>query len=820
VKQSLLILLVIASYCSVSAQEYGLLRGYVTDSIATPLPGVLIRLGDGGGTLTDNAGRYELRLPQGVHRISFQYISYKSAQVDQLINGNTTLNIVLKEDADLLKQITIANKRKDYSYMVIRNAVAEKKKYQTQFLNQKRTIYVKSKEQIIRSKKEEDEGKKKEDANTLDAVTKKQRDSLPNLHYFEGKFTQYIQTPRGLKQVKEAAKRISDQQTLMYTNTTDADFDFYANVIQVKKLGDNSYISPLSNTTFLSYKFKMLGSDFESGEKYYRIQVKPRKTGNALFSGEIHIWDRTWRLKYVNLSLPKRSLIVYNRFNVEQHYGYDQGKWILQTENLTWQMKTHSETTTGTANVLYTEYSFDSTYAKRFFNAEMGITQDSAYERDTSYWATIRPIPLTSEESTFIAYNDSLLRRLNSKQYLDSIDSVFNKVTLLNLLWDGQGYINREKKVVWQFNPAIAMINPVAIGGFRLKYNMSYNKTFESRKRLYVSPTLNYGFRNNDMKGGGSINFTYNPMRLSKVNLSYFNEFDVVNQFATFQDILSRKNFFETNTIRLGHTFELINGLYLGTSLSSNIRKPLADFEFNPALDSTFNNLNNPPLAFETNGSSVIRIGLTYTPKQLFIQEPKEKIVLGSRWPTVTLYYQQAVPTIFNSTTDFKYIELGMNQKINLGIFGTSEYNIQIGSFLDTTEMLPMDYRYQRGGDPYFFIPPMFGYQLIDSTFSVFRGFFESHYNHEFNGFLTSKLPGLKQLNIRLSAGGGLLYVPERNFRYAELHTGTSRLFRWGSVRFKLGAYYVVSQSNKQGFRSGFKFLVTPWNSENSSWAF
>ena len=168
----------------------------------------------------------------------------------------------------------------------------------------------------------------------------------------------------------------------------------------------------------------------------------------------------------------------------------------------------------------------------------------------------------------------------------------------------------------------------------------------------------------------------------------------------------------------------------------------------------------------------------------------------------------------------FLVICLNICQKINLGIFGVSEYSVQVGSFLDTTKMLPIDYRYQRGGDPYFFIPPMFGYQLIDSTFPVFKGFFESHYNHEFNGFLTSKVPGLKQLNIRLSAGGGLLYVPERNFQYAELHTGANRLFRWGKVRFKLGVYYVVSQNNKQGFRSGFKFLVTPWNPKNSSWAF
>jgi len=807
------------SYFSASAQEYNLLRGYVTDTLATPLPGVLVRLKDGGGTVTDNAGRYELRLQKGVHRISFQYVGYKSVQVDQLVDGSTTLNITLVEDASQLKSVTVANKRRDLSYEIIQKAIEEKEKYRNQFSNQKRTIYVKSKENIIRTKKDDDD-EKKEDENTIDAVTKRQNDSIPNLNYFEGEFTQYIAPPRGFKQVKKAAKRFSSQRTLMYTNTTDADFNFYNNLILVKKLGDNSYISPLSNTTFLSYKFKLLGSSFENGEKYYRIQVKPRKMGNALFSGELHIWDKTWRLKYVNLSLPKRSLIMYNAFSVEQYYGLAQDKWVLKKENLTWQMKTNSDITDGSAQVLFTKYSFDSTYAKRFFNAEVGVTQDSAYERDTGYWATIRPIPLTSDESKFIAYKDSLLRITTSKAYLDSIDSVFNKITFLNLAWEGQGHINREKKVVWQFDPAIAMINPVAIGGFRLKYSMSYNKIFESRKRLYMSPTLNYGFRNNDLKGGGVVNYLYNPKKLARANISYYNDFNVINQFATFQDILSRKNFFETNTVRIGHSFELINGLYLGTSLSSDIRKPLTSFKFNPDFDSTFNNAGNPPLDFETSGSSVIRVGLTYTPKQLFIQEPKEKIVLGSRWPTFTLFYQQAIPNLFQSTTDFKYLELGVNQKINLGIFGTSQYNVQVGSFLDTTSMLPMDYRYQRGGDPYFFIPPMFGYQLIDSTFPVFKGFFESHYNHDFNGFLTSKIPGLKQLNIRLSAGGGLLYVPERNFQYAELHTGASRLFRWGKVRFKLGIYYTAAQSNQQGFRSGFKFLITPWNPENSSWAF
>ncbi len=131
-----------------------------------------------------------------------------------------------------------------------------------------------------------------------------------------------------------------------------------------------------------------------------------------------------------------------------------------------------------------------------------------------------------------------------------------------------------------------------------------------------------------------------------------------------------------------------------------------------------------------------------------------------------------------------------------------------------------MDYRYQRGGDPYFFLPPMFGYQLIDSTFPVFSGFLESHYVHQFNGFITSKIPGIKQLEIKTMAGGGYLWVPERNYQYGELFGGVNRIFKIGKERLRLGIYYVVSQSTNQGFRSGFKFSIEPYNQNKNTWSF
>jgi hypothetical protein len=226
----------------------------------------------------------------------------------------------------------------------------------------------------------------------------------------------------------------------------------------------------------------------------------------------------------------------------------------------------------------------------------------------------------------------------------------------------------------------------------------------------------------------------------------------------------------------LYHRTELFNGFYLRTGVQMINRSDLGDFQFSAIGDTLFGD-NNVALSFDPSFATEGVISIEYTPKQLYLQEPKEKIVLGSKFPTFTLLYKQAVPNLLGSNTNYKFAEISAQQTFNIGIAGQSEYKIAFGGFLDTTSLQIMDYRYMRGGDPFVFLPPMFGYQLIDSTFPVFNPFFESHYVHQFNGFLTSKIPGLKHLNIKTMAGGGFLYVPERKYQYAEVFGGLNRIF-------------------------------------------
>jgi hypothetical protein len=188
----------------------------------------------------------------------------------------------------------------------------------------------------------------------------------------------------------------------------------------------------------------------------------------------------------------------------------------------------------------------------------------------------------------FMAYKDSLNRVMNSEEYLDSIDSIYNKITLLKLAWTGFGRINRSEKTLWEFDPAIGFLDPLAIGGWRIRYNFSYTKRYENRKRLVVSPLLNYGFRNQDVRGNLSVNFLYDPKHLGIVSFDGGRYFGFVNGFATINDIARRDNFFENQYVSLRHRRELVNGIYSYVGVGLTDRSDLSDFEFAEVGDSLF----------------------------------------------------------------------------------------------------------------------------------------------------------------------------------------------------------------------------------------
>jgi hypothetical protein len=163
-----------------------------------------------------------------------------------------------------------------------------------------------------------------------------------------------------------------------------------------------------------------------------------------------------------------------------------------------------------------------------------------------------------------------------------------------------------------------------------------------------------------------------------------------------------------------------------------------------------------------------------------------------------------------------------MKQSIKVGLLGTSSYTIKTGSFFNTRDLEYVDYKRERRGDPLFFSNPNEAFQSLDSSFPVFKRFYEGHYVHEFNGALLNKIPFLKKLGLREIAGTGFLITPERNnLRYVEVFTGIERVFKYPFDqlgKFKLGVYISGSAANQFRNPVQFKIGVTTWDRKNGKW--
>jgi hypothetical protein len=230
---------------------------------------------------------------------------------------------------------------------------------------------------------------------------------------------------------------------------------------------------------------------------------------------------------------------------------------------------------------------------------------------------------------------------------------------------------------------------------------------------------------------------------------------------------------------------------------------------------------NNQAVAFPSYNAVYGKLRLEYTPGQRYIREPKEKVILGSAWPTFYAQYRKGIPGVLKSVIDFDYLEFGIQQSVKLGVMGTSSYSVKTGSFLNQKDLRLVDYKFQRRGDPILFLNPNEAFQSLDSSFATFKRFYEGHYIHEFNGALLNKIPFFKKIGLREIAGAGFLIAPERNLRYAELFTGVERVFKYPFNqlgKFKIGVYVVGSVANQFHNPVQFKIGITTWDKRKGKW--
>lgn len=801
------------------AQEFKII-GKITNTKLEALAFVTIQVKESPiNTLSKENGSFELTLEKGKYDLVVSLVGYKAQTIAVVVNNsNEVVNVILEENIKSDVSATVIGQKKDRAEELIRNVIRNKEKNTKSVNSYAANIYIRATEETTSPKKVNPKVKKVDSAN-IDLLQMSMAEIQMQLDF--------MQTNR-TKETRNGVKKRGNPEGLFYLSTTEGDFSLYNNLIKVKALGETPFLSPISYSGLVAYRYKTIRTRKVDGRSIYTISYRPTKMGNALLNGEVEIIDSTWVILSSKFSLPKFHLVEYDNFEVEQEYQQlEDSIWLFKKQKFIYNAKVGKSSKNGVTTLFYNDYDLHKVFPKKHFGVELSTTSKEAYERDSMYWQTVRTEPLTEKEIRFIRYKDSVYRATNTQQYYDSIDAVTNKITVKKILLDGLTFYNRKKERTITAGALTNLYEPLSPGGARLGYNGSYKKTFKTKKDIYMNTDISYGIRNQDINGSFSFSRLYNPFNRGYYYGNIGRDFDQLFQGDVLINSFQKRNIFRKSGLVLGHGVELLNGLFLANELELVNRKSLVGFKFfdwasivkdTSGFDSTLR--NNTPRNFEQHNAFYNKITLRYTPFQQYMREPLQKVILGSKWPSFTLMWKKGIPNVFGSAINYDYVEFMVDQTIQLGTVGVSKYEIKMGTFPNRDSIQLADKKFMRGRDPYLFFSPQTNFQHLDTTFELTKFFIEGHYLHEFNGAILNKIPILKKLQLRESAGAGFLIAPERNLRYFEAFVGIElKPFNIFKEKFKLGVFVVGSVSNQPTqVPIQLKFSIRQWDRRGNRW--
>ena len=626
------------------------LSGRITNEYGEPVPYANVYVRElATGALSDDEGHYSVAFRvDGSYELVFSSLGYEARTIVLNLGlEDEELNITLLTSGVELDEITVSASGRDPAYAIIKEASDRKREHLLASGSYRTMVYVKAVEEI-------DELAKRPagappvstaPASPPDPFAVEETDAalLSGFNMVEMQLRLNVAPPKGYKEERTAYQAYGDVRGLFIPAFSETDFNLYRNMVPLPGISLAPVISPLSNTSVLTYKFILEASEIEEGELVYRIAVTPRKTGNSTVEGLLWINAEDYTINRFDIAFPEGGLVFSDMFRLRQAYRKMGDRWIVSEQAFTYATTQGKKRQYRGSTVLsYSDYEADYVFPDKFFGNEVAVITEAAYDRDSTYWNAGRTVDLTGEEARLVHLRDSIRAVTSSQGYQDSITRLYNRITFLDLAFDGVGFRNNRRKSHLFFSPVTSMVDFSPVGGWRVGPYVATHRRFPNGKEMDVSGSVDIGLKNLDVQGKLRGWYRYDPFRLGDVSVWVGRDFESFNPNDAYLNQLKASNYFLKDEFAIGQGRELVNGLYLKTNLRWIDRKPLTNYDTDNALGGLIGD-ETPIVEFEGYQALISNVTLSYTPGQRFLREPHRKVVLGSNWPTFSLLHRRGV---------------------------------------------------------------------------------------------------------------------------------------------------------------------------------
>src|SRR5579859_365634 len=601
-KQFLLLLFFIFGFFSSFS---GGIKGVVKAEDGSPMPFTSIYIQQtGSGAATDLNGHFEIALPPGHYDLIFKFIGYESVnRIIEVADGFIELNVTMKPQSIMLQTVTVSAGKEDPAYTIMRKAIAKAKYHIQQLDGYTAKVYIKGKGKLndypwLAKKMLEKEGITKDRLFISESVSEikytrpnkfeekviavytqgKDRNTSPN-NYFFGSFYQ----PEIAETVSPLSPKAFSYYKFEYLGTfKDGNYEVSKIKVVPRSKGDNVFEGEIFivenwwSIHSLELKASKLGIHFKVKEIYNPVENKARVNGDvgqawmpvsmqAIVTGKVFGFDfagsynatvKEYKIK-LNPALPVELQIVDEKLEKDEAKKIKK-QFSQKNQQLQQRLEKGKELTNKELKQLVKAYEKTEREQQKEPDviSESKYTVDStAYKKDSTFWADIRPAPLDKEEVRGYKKTDSISEVQRKRDEGDTLRSKrkhkgFSPFDVLT----GNGY-PLGKTASIQIHTPWGGYNTVE--GVNAIYRLSLYKRWvkadpldkdkrPDTKRLEISPVFRYAFAREKLSGFLRIDYRTRTNRITLSGGRYiqqFNSEEPIHPFVnTFTTLLQGQN--------------------------------------------------------------------------------------------------------------------------------------------------------------------------------------------------------------------------------------------------------------------------------------
>jgi hypothetical protein len=577
------------------------------------------------------------------------------------------------------------------------------------------------------------------------------------------------------------------------------DFDIYDNYLN---FFDKSFVSPLSRTGIDVYNYVLTDTAYIDSKWCYNIVFYPRRKNELTFKGDFWVNDSTFAIKTINMAVTKSANINWVKdIYIEQEFEVLNDSVFLPTRDymmsdFALRKKEESKGVYGKRTTLYRNFKFDEKKPEKFYKEEVNYIDNSVYAKSDAYWEENRFERLNKDEVGIYKMIDTLKTVKRFKQ-------MYSLVSIL-----GSGYIEIPK---WKldYGPIFSTVGFNDVEGWRLRAG---GRTYFGPNDLWrIQAYTAYGFDDNKFKYGVSGKWMVD--KKNRVIISGGNRRDVEQigaSLTTTNDVLGRSyassGLFTTaangkltniNLSTLAVEMEPVKNLTFQLGFSYRTLESASDtFSLNYFTDNTFTTTASEVKQSELN------LQVEYTPKRKTIGYGVERREVDSPYSRFFINYSQGFKGLIDSDFDYQKIQLYYKQPVVIGPLGRSNFTMELGKTFGQVPLGLMSV--VPGNQTYFIIQNTFSnlnfYEFVADEYATLQ------WEHNFNGKIFARIPGIRKLNLReiigvrgvygtvsdenraINASGLVYQAPEKP--YWEYSAGIGNIFKVFRLDFAWRANY------------------------------